>query len=93
MSSFVTHFVHFLQSFNRELDTLKSSQQEYSIADIEQAKLLRQAIAANMVPAYSDYFHRYSKTSFTRNHDKYLKYTPQDLSETIDTMFDVIATD
>ena len=93
-------------SFNKDIDALIASQQELSVADIQQARMIRQGITAKVVPVYADFYHkcvllhllplfatfRYAKLEFSRrNPEKYLRRTPQDLSDTIDQMFDVIA--
>ena len=33
-------------------------------------------------------FHRYAKKNFTKNPDKYLKYSPNDLERTLQSFFD-----
>lgn len=45
----------------------------------------------NLLIIIETYFYRFSQSSFTKNPEKYVKYTPAQVSAMLDRFFDVAA--
>ncbi len=79
------------QGFNKEIDEIYRVQKAYAIPDAE----LREALKADnkefIVPHYRLFREKYHKVAFTKNPEKYLKYTVEDIGRFIDKFFDASA--
>ncbi len=77
--------------FNREMEEIASTQKRYSIPDVELRESLKRDNKEYILPKYSSFYDKYSNVVFTKNPDKYIKYTPAQVSGLIDSFFDVAA--
>jgi exocyst complex protein 7 len=86
--SFFNAFISF-QAFNREMDEIARLQQAYAVPDAELRARLQRASRDYIIPKYKEFYDKYSGVSFTKNSDKYIKYTPASVTDIIDNFFDV----
>jgi len=75
-------------AFNKELETMCSAQRTYSVPDLELAQSLKKECKSVIFPRYQAFFNKYHTASFSKNPEKYLRYTPQDVSAMMDKLFD-----
>jgi exocyst complex protein 7 len=75
-------------TFNAEVDLLSSLHRAYFVPDEKMRKKVRTSTKANVVPPYVKFYNEYSKTPFTENLNKYLKYTPEAIEALIDGLFE-----
>jgi len=75
--------------FNKEFETLTFLQKSYSVPDAELATILRKESKDLILTRYSLFYNTYHATNFTKNPDKYIRYTPQDVITTIERLFDL----
>jgi exocyst complex protein 7 len=66
-------------------------QKGYAIPDQELRDTLKKDNKDYIVPRYKMFQEKYEKINFTKNLDKYIKYTPQAVSAVIDKFFDTSA--
>jgi exocyst complex protein 7 len=79
------------KGFNTEMEELTRIQRTYSIPDETLRGRVKMANVELLVPVYREFYDRFSKVGFTQNQDKYLKYTPERLEQTLLTFFDATA--
>lgn len=77
--------------FNRELDELFRVQKAYAVPDVELRESLKRDNKEFVLPKYKLFYDKYTAVPFTKNPDKYLKYSPLDVSNLIDRFFDAAA--
>ncbi|XP_077499953.1 exocyst complex component 7 [Amblyomma americanum] len=77
--------------FNRELEELYRVQKAYAVPDVELRESLKRDNKEFVLPKYKLFYEKYSAVPFTKNPDKYLKYTPLQVSNLIDQFFDAAA--
>ena len=77
--------------FNKELEEIMKIQKGYAIPDQELRDTLKKDNKDYIVPRYKMFQEKYEKINFTKNLDKYIKYTPQAVSAVIDKFFDTSA--
>lgn len=77
--------------FNRELEELYRVQKAYAVPDVELRESLKRDNKEFVLPKYKLFYDKYSALPFTKNPDKYLKYTPLQVSNLIDQFFDAAA--
>lgn len=80
-----------LQVFNKEFDELAREQRSYSVPDIELRESLKRDNKEHILPKYQTFYDKYSSVQFSKNPDKYIRYSPAQVSSVIDTFFDVAA--
>ncbi|KAK6643351.1 hypothetical protein RUM43_004856 [Polyplax serrata] len=77
--------------FNKEIEDISKIQHGYSIPDVELRESLKRDNKELILPKYNAFYERYSATNFSKNPEKYIKYTPAQVSALIDRFFDVAA--
>lgn len=83
------HFPFLFQGFNRELEEICRTQKAYAIPDENLRDEIKSENKARVVNQYKAFRERFLKTNFTRNAEKYIKYTAHDVADMLDKMFDV----
>uniref|UniRef100_A0A4W4F7U9 Exocyst complex component 7 n=1 Tax=Electrophorus electricus TaxID=8005 RepID=A0A4W4F7U9_ELEEL len=84
-------FQGFLQGFNDGLEELCKIQKVWAIPDKEQRDTIRHAQKRLVSEAYRAFLQRYANIAFTKNPEKYHKYTPEQVEEMIEKLFDTSA--
>ncbi|XP_060749226.1 exocyst complex component 7 isoform X7 [Tachysurus vachellii] len=79
------------KGFNDGLEELCKIQKVWAIPDKEQRDAIRHAQKKLISDAYSFFLRRCANISFTKNPEKYYKYTPEDVEDMIDKLFDTSA--
>ncbi|OXA43675.1 exocyst complex component 7 [Folsomia candida] len=74
-------------AFNREMDEISRLQQGYSVPDPELRTQLQKASRDYIIPKYKEFFDKYSNVPFTKNTEKYVRFTPMSVADNIDTFF------
>ncbi|KAJ8681599.1 hypothetical protein QAD02_017391 [Eretmocerus hayati] len=77
--------------FTREFEEAAKLQRNYTVPDGRLREELRKELRQSLVPLYTNFYHKYRHTSFTKNPSKYIKYSPEQIATTIDTFFDIAA--
>ncbi|CAL1271954.1 unnamed protein product [Larinioides sclopetarius] len=77
--------------FNKEMEEITRTQKAYAVPDVELRESLKRDNKEFIIPKYTMFYEKYIDAGFTKNTDKYIKYTPQDISNVIDTFFDAAA--
>lgn len=77
------------KGFNTELEELHRVQRSYAIPDLTLREAVRRDNRDFIVPQYSQFRDRYFNTNFTKNPEKYIKYTPDNVKELLDKFFDL----
>ncbi|KAK2866782.1 hypothetical protein Q7C36_002838 [Tachysurus vachellii] len=79
------------KGFNDGLEELCKIQKVWAIPDKEQRDAIRHAQKKLISDAYSFFLRRCANISFTKNPEKYYKYSPEDVEDMIDKLFDTSA--
>ncbi|CAH1274438.1 EXOC7 [Branchiostoma lanceolatum] len=79
------------KGFNQEFDDIYRTQKGYAIPDHELRQSLRNENKEFILPAYTAFREKYEPMQFTKNPEKYIKYTVEEVSATIDRFFDLSA--
>uniref|UniRef100_A0A1B6GH39 Exocyst complex component 7 n=1 Tax=Cuerna arida TaxID=1464854 RepID=A0A1B6GH39_9HEMI len=77
--------------FNKEMEEISRTQRGYSIPDVELREGLKRDNKEYILPKYSAFYDKYSTLYFTKNPEKYVKYTPEQVAALLDHFFDVAA--
>ncbi|XP_069995126.1 exocyst complex component 7 isoform X2 [Penaeus vannamei] len=77
--------------FNKEMEEMCRVQRSYSIPDRELCVSLKRDNMEYILPKYQIFYDKYVSVPFTKNAEKYVKYSPADVSTMIDKFFDVAA--
>ncbi|XP_060071715.1 exocyst complex component 7-like [Ylistrum balloti] len=77
--------------FNKELEEILRIQKGYAIPDQELREMLKKENRDFIVPSYTVFLQKYEKLNFTKNRDKYIKYSIQDVEAIIGKFFDTSA--
>ncbi|XP_053390716.1 exocyst complex component 7-like [Mercenaria mercenaria] len=77
--------------FNKELEEILRTQKGYAIPDQELRSSLKKDNIEFIIPAYKIFRDKYKRMNFTKNLDKYIKYTVEDVEEMINRFFDTAA--
>ncbi|XP_014236874.1 exocyst complex component 7 [Trichogramma pretiosum] len=78
-------------SFTRDFEETAKFQRTYAVPDARLRKELRRELRHSLVPLYTNFYHKYRHTSFSKNPAKYIKYSPEQVTATIETFFDSAA--
>lgn len=78
-------------SFNREWEEVSRAQTGYSVPDAELREALKRDNKQAILPKYSAFHDAYAGLPFSKNPDKYVKYTPLQISTQLDGYFDEAA--
>lgn len=65
-----------MQSFNREWEECCTAQRGYSVPDAELREALKRDNKQALLPAYSAFYDAHAALPFSKNPDKYVKYSP-----------------
>uniref|UniRef100_A0A8C1F725 Exocyst complex component 7 n=1 Tax=Cyprinus carpio carpio TaxID=630221 RepID=A0A8C1F725_CYPCA len=79
------------KGFNDGLDELCKIQQGWAVPDKEQRDAIRQAQKRVVSEAYRAFLQRCANISFTKNPEKYHRYSPEQVEKMIDKLFDTSA--
>ncbi|RWS02874.1 exocyst complex component 7-like protein [Dinothrombium tinctorium] len=74
-----------------EFEEIKKAQTAYAVPNAELRESLKRDNIDFIVPKYKLFYDKYINMNFTKNLDKYAKYTPDDVAAMIDTFFDSAA--
>jgi len=77
--------------FNKEMEDISKQQRGYSIPDVELRESLKRDNKEFVLPKYNAFYDKYSGLPFTKNPEKYVKYTPDQVASLIDRFFDLAA--
>ena len=77
--------------FNKEIEEISSTQKSYSIPDVELRESLKRDNKEYICPKYNSFYEKYANVQFTKNPEKYVRYTPAQVSSLIDSFFDAAA--
>ncbi|CAG9791728.1 unnamed protein product [Diatraea saccharalis] len=78
-------------AFNREWEELSRLQRGYSVPDAEVREQLKRANKRALLPPYAALCERAAAAPFSKNPDKYIKYTPVQIAAQLDGYFDEAA--
>lgn len=77
--------------FNKSMDEITKTQKMFAIPDVELRETIKRDNKEFIVPKYRLFYETYGNNPFTKNVDKYIKYSPIQVSEMIDQFFDASA--
>lgn len=77
--------------FNKELEEITRIQKGYAIPDQELRDGLKKDNIDYIVPTYKMFLDKYKKLNFTKNQEKYIKYTAENVEHMINNLFDTSA--
>lgn len=77
--------------FNKELEDILRAQKGYAIPDTELRAVMKKDNIEFILPAYKIFLEKYKKLNFTKNVEKYIKYTVADVEAMINKFFDTAA--
>ncbi|GLV46766.1 Exocyst 70 [Carabus blaptoides fortunei] len=77
--------------FNKEMEDIAKVQRSYSIPDVELRESLKRDNKEYILPKYNQFYETYANVNFTKNPEKYIKFSPEQVSAHIDRFFDVAA--
>ncbi|XP_052068125.1 exocyst complex component 7-like isoform X1 [Mytilus californianus] len=77
--------------FNKELEEIMKSQKGYAIPDQELREALKKDNKDFIIPRYKMFLEKYERVNFTKNLDKYIKYTAPAVGVIVDKFFDTSA--
>lgn len=78
-------------AFNREWEECSRQQRGYSVPDAELREALKRDNKQALVPAYSAFHRAHAALPFSKNPDKYVKYSPLQIATQLDGYFDEAA--
>lgn len=78
-------------AFNRDWEESTRLQRGYSVPDPELRESLKRANKQAILPKYDALYEKAAGTAFTKNPDKYLKFTPIQIAAQLDGYFDEAA--
>lgn len=77
--------------FNKEMEEVSRTQRGYSIPDVELREGLKRDNKEYILPKYNAFYDKFSNLYFTKNPEKYVRYTPEQVAAMLDHFFDVAA--
>ncbi|KAL0839247.1 hypothetical protein ABMA28_016010 [Loxostege sticticalis] len=78
-------------SFNREWEEITARQRGYSVPDAELREALKRDNKQTLLPPYTAFYDACAALPFSKNPDKYVKYTPVQIATQLDGYFDEAA--
>ncbi|KAI8439885.1 hypothetical protein MSG28_001351 [Choristoneura fumiferana] len=78
-------------SFNREWEECTKAQRSYSVPDPELREALKRDNKETLLPPYTKFYDTYGALPFSKNPDKYVKYSPVQIATQLDGYFDEAA--
>ena len=85
------HSISIFQGFNKELEDILRIQKGYAIPDPELREHMKKDSKDFILPAYRMFLDKYKRLNFTKNPEKYVKYSIQDVADVVDKLFDMSA--
>ena len=79
------------QGFNKEVEEIFRIQKGYTIPDSELREILKRDNKEFILPKYRAFLAKYRTTNFSKNPEKYIRYTERDIGSYIDKFFDSAA--
>ncbi|XP_068689982.1 exocyst complex component 7-like [Montipora foliosa] len=79
------------KGFNTEFDELHQIQKTYAVPDTQLRDQLRNENIDLILPLYTSFIEKYRNLHFTKNPEKYIKYTAEEVEAKLKTFFDVSA--
>ncbi|XP_028406524.1 exocyst complex component 7-like [Dendronephthya gigantea] len=79
------------KGFNSEFEEICQTQKTYAVPDENLRDELRQENIDLIVNNYRSFQEKYTAIQFTKNVEKYVKYTPEDVKKQLSTLFDLSA--
>ena len=76
------------RAVNEHLDALHAAQSQWSVPDAELRAELKRRIRERVVPAYTALVQQHTQVPFSKNMDKYIRYSPRDLDGRISDLFE-----
>lgn len=77
--------------FNKEMEEVSRTQRGYSIPDVELREGLKRDNKEYILPKYNAFYDKFSNLYFTKNPEKYVRHTPEQVAAMLDHFFDVAA--
>ncbi|KAG1684837.1 Exocyst complex component 7 [Nymphon striatum] len=77
--------------FNKEIEEICRIQKGYAIPDVELRETMKRDNKEYILPKFQMFYDKYSNIHFTKNTDKYLKFTPRKVDGFINEFFDAAA--
>ena len=84
-------FLSHPQGFNKELEDILRTQKGYAIPDVELRTAMKKDNIEFIIPPYKIFLEKYGRMNFTKNQEKYIKYSAQDVEAMINKFFDTAA--
>ncbi|XP_076809603.1 exocyst complex component 7-like isoform X3 [Clavelina lepadiformis] len=78
--------------FNNEFEELVKTHQQWAMPSLEVKKEIRRRVKQIILLDFTSFRDMFRMVQFTKNIDKYLKYTPESVEENIERLFDQCAT-
>uniref|UniRef100_A0A6G1SHS1 Exocyst complex component 7 n=1 Tax=Aceria tosichella TaxID=561515 RepID=A0A6G1SHS1_9ACAR len=75
-------------SFNKEFQELHRANRTYAVPDVELRIQLRNACKNEFLQYYQQFYNYHMSQDFSKNKEKYAKYTPESLAQMIDQFFE-----
>ncbi|CAB4006486.1 exocyst complex component 7 isoform X2 [Paramuricea clavata] len=79
------------KGFNSEFEDICQTQKTYAVPDEKLRDQLRQENIDSIVQTYRAFQEKYTAIQFTKNVEKYIKYTPEEVEKQLSTLFDLSA--
>lgn len=78
------------KTFNKDFEEICTAQMKYAIPDVALRLQVINEVKAILLPMYNRFYDRYtaSDNDFSKNPEKYIKFTKEQLSATMDKFFD-----
>ncbi|KAI9098278.1 Cullin repeat-like-containing domain protein [Phlyctochytrium arcticum] len=77
------------KTFNSEFEDTYKQQKAYSVPDPDLRAVVIRDIKAILMPFFRGFHDKFTAMEFTKNQEKYVKYTPKTLETAIEKFFDV----
>lgn len=77
-----------LSGFNKEFQEMHRLNMTYAVPDPELRTQLRETCKREFLPHYQEFFNFFINLDFSKNKEKYIKYTPELLASMIDQFFE-----
>ncbi|KAJ7362142.1 Exocyst complex component 7 [Desmophyllum pertusum] len=79
------------KGFNTEFEELHQIQKTYAVPDTQLRDQIRDENIKLIFPLYETFRNKYASLSFTKNPEKYVKYTVDEVTAMLKSFFDVSA--
>ncbi|KAI8818604.1 Cullin repeat-like-containing domain protein [Fimicolochytrium jonesii] len=76
------------KNFNTEFEEVTRTQKTYSVPDADLRVAIIKDVKAILCPFYKQFYEKHATLDFSKNPEKYVKYTPQTLEAAIEKLFE-----